>query len=39
VDDQLSGDVIERAKHRHLLGLAGRRHPQVGADFAQARAR
>ena len=29
VDDELARDVIERAQHGDLLGLAGRRHTQV----------
>ncbi len=29
--DELARDVIERAHHRHLLGLSRRRHAQVGA--------
>ena len=31
MDDELARDVIERTQHRHLLGLSGRRHAQVGA--------
>ena len=33
MDDELAGDVIERAEHRDLLGLPWRRHAQVGARF------
>ena len=29
MDDELAGDVIERAQHRHLLGLSRRRDAQV----------
>ena len=29
MDDELARDVIERAQHRDLLGLSGRRHTQV----------
>ena len=33
MDDELARDMIERAQHRDLLGLARRRHAQVGAGF------
>ena len=33
MDDELAGDVIERAQHRHLLGLSRRGHAQVGAGL------
>ncbi len=33
MDDELAGEVIERAKHCHLLGLSRRRHAQVGAGL------
>jgi hypothetical protein len=31
VHDELAGDVVERADHRHFLGLSGGGHPQVRA--------
>ena len=33
MDDELAGDVIERAQHCHLLGLSWRRHAQVRAGL------
>ena len=33
MDDELAGDVIERAQHRHLLGLSRRRDAQVCAGL------
>jgi len=33
VHDELAGDVIERAQHRDLLGLARRRHTQIRSDL------
>ena len=33
MDDELAGDMIERAQHRHFLGLTGRRYAQIGAGF------
>ena len=33
MDNELMRDMIKRAQHRHLLGLAGRRHAQVSAGF------
>ena len=39
MDDELAHDVIERAQHRHLLGLSWRRDRKSAPDFAQARAR
>src|SRR5271165_5243079 len=33
VHDEVASGVIERSHHRDLLGLAGRRHPQVGATL------
>src|ERR1019366_10567888 len=32
-DDELAREVIERAQHRHLLGLSRRRHTQIRARF------
>jgi hypothetical protein len=31
MDDEMARDVIERAQHRHLLGLSRRRDTQIGA--------
>jgi hypothetical protein len=33
LDDKLARDVIERAQHRHFLGLSRRRDAQVGTGF------
>ena len=33
MDDEVAGDVIERAQHCHLLGLSRRRHAQVRAGL------
>ena len=33
MDDEFARDVIERAQHRHFLGLSGRRHAQIGAGL------
>src|SRR6516225_4766589 len=33
VHDEPAGEVVERADHRHFLGLARRRHPQIGTTL------
>ena len=38
VHDQLAREMIERADHRHFFGLSRRRHAQIGARLAHARA-
>jgi hypothetical protein len=34
VHDEPASGVVERPDHCHLLGLAGRRHTQIGATLS-----